>query len=85
MTELTLESISDRAHRMTKKPNPKPLMALRHDFYESLNHFTQEVLILRQTIQQALKYDLIIGPAKEMITEQLEKVAKAMDNKWNNE
>jgi hypothetical protein len=85
VTGLTLGSITDRAHRMAKKPDPKPLMALRHDFFESLSNFTQEVLVLRQVLQQALKYDLITGPAKEMVTEQLAKVAKAMDNEWNKE
>lgn len=65
----------------TKKPDPKPLFPLKQEWIDALDNFIHQALQLRQLTNQALRLDLIKEPAKSMLIEQLDKLAKATDDK----
>ena len=62
---------------MAKKPDPKPLFAVKHDFVDSLDRFLEEVTMFRQAVKYALDLGQIQTPAREVIAERLAALDKA--------
>lgn len=52
-----------------KKEQPKPLFAVKHDFYASLDHLAQEAIMLLQAIDMALRSEQIPDPAASILRE----------------
>lgn len=41
---------------MAKKPTPKPLFGLKHDFYASVDHAAQQGIMLIQAVETVLQH-----------------------------
>lgn len=64
---------------MARKNPPKPIAGLKHDFYESLDHLLQQILMLHQQVDIVIKRDLIANKdVAAMVRERNEAVRKAM-------
>jgi hypothetical protein len=46
-----------------KKPTPKPLLAVKHDFVDSLDEFLTKAIFLQQVVRQALDLGCIKNDA----------------------
>lgn len=64
---------------MAKKPAPKPLFGLKHDFYESLDHALQTAIVLMQSLDQAIELGQIKeGPCLDVLKERSALMRKAL-------
>lgn len=61
-----------------RKEPPKPIFPLKHDFYASLDHLLQEVMMLHQTCSQLIELGKVEGASAEILRERVEAVRKAM-------
>lgn len=52
-----------------KKETPKPLFAVKHDFYESLDAMAQQGIILLQTCEQLIDLNQVAEPGKKILQE----------------
>lgn len=63
---------------MARKPDPKPLFALKGDFYASLDRFTQEALQLLSAVDMAIRAGAVSDTAKPILEERTAALRKAM-------
>ncbi len=61
-----------------KKPTPKPLLATKFDFVDSLNNLIQQSVTLVGVIEMTLAHGSLAPPVKELLAEQLEKFRAAI-------
>jgi hypothetical protein len=55
---------------MAKKPPPKAMFTLKHDFYDSLDNVLQQALNLMQAVDTAIQLGAVTGPAAEVLQKQ---------------
>ena len=60
------------------KPEPKPLFALKGDFYDSLDHTLQQMVNFLQAVETALQLDQVSATMKPKLQEQCDRMRKAL-------
>jgi hypothetical protein len=63
-----------------KKERPKALFAVKGDFVESLDNFTQQSLMFLQAVEQAVSLGLVNEPALSIIKERMAAFRLAMSS-----
>lgn len=61
-----------------KKPDPKPLFSVKHDFVDSLDNFIQKVVMLRNAAHTLCDIGGLPDKAKQILSEQVAELDKAM-------
>ncbi len=62
-----------------KTEHPKPLFALKHEFYESLDHLLPRVVALLLQVDSALELGVVRpGPTADILKERAEDVKAAL-------
>lgn len=67
-----------------KKPDPKPIFPLKHEFYESLDHLLNQVMMLVTVCEQIVDLDLL-KKTQPTIEEMLKERTKAVRQCWSEE
>jgi hypothetical protein len=61
-----------------QKETPKPLFAVKHDFYASLDRMAHEAIMMVQTAEQLLDLDQVKEPGKKILKERVEAFRAAL-------
>jgi hypothetical protein len=64
-----------------KKPTPKPLFAVKHDFVDSLENVAQQIVFLVPILRSALDRKLVNEVIEPMLRERLEALEAALFTK----
>lgn len=63
---------------MSRKPPPKPLLAVQHDFVDSLDALVARLVTFRQAVETALSLGMIDKRVAPQIAEELARLDKAL-------
>ena len=63
---------------MAKKPEPKPLFSLKQDFIDSLNHATDQMMLLTQAVSTALDAGMVDDRIADKLRERLAAAERAL-------
>lgn len=65
---------------MAKKPTPKPIFPIKHEFYASLDAFIHEAMLLHQVAEQLLQLEQVKGPSADILRQRCDAFRAAMSS-----